>query len=166
MPTFRISSLAGVSIQATGNSCISGGGLAGGQVVSYTGVLTLNGRRVLSPRQTRAEWAAAGQAAITEADRTEHGDQAAHWRARGMCTAYALACHILDSYFDKFGPAGLPLADIVAGLRVARAAAFEAAPADLDDNSRRALAVATSTLDQLANELAVTASYTWMEDPQ
>ncbi|MEU9510768.1 hypothetical protein AB0D32_31330 [Micromonospora sp. NPDC048170] len=159
MPTLRIPTLAGVSIRATGRSNISSD--RRGTVVSYTGRLILNGREVLSPEQVRAEWAARGETALREADRTEHSDPSGHAWAKGVCAAYATAVQILDAWFGQFGPAGLPLTDIVAGIKVARSAVFDQAPADVDDLGRLSISAATSMLLTLAGELAMTASYEW-----
>jgi hypothetical protein len=158
MPTLRIPTLAGVSIRATGRSSVISD--RRGTVVSYTGRLILNGREVLSPEQARADWAARGETALREADRTEHSDPAGHAWAKGVCAAYATAVQILDAWFGQFGPAGLPLSDIVAGIKVARSAVFEQA-GDVDDLGRLTISAATSTLLTLAGSLAVTASYEW-----
>ncbi|MGC5334870.1 hypothetical protein [Micromonospora sp. DT62] len=158
MPTLRIPTLAGVSIRATGQSSVATD--QRGTVVSYTGRLILNGREVLSPEQVRADWAARGETALREADRTEHSDPAGHAWAKGVCAAYATAVQILDAWFEQFGPGGLPLSDIVAGIKVARSAVFEQA-GDVDDLGRLTISAATSTLLTLAGNLAVTASYEW-----
>ncbi|MFG3423406.1 hypothetical protein [Micromonospora sp. NPDC048063] len=158
MPTLRIPTLAGVSIRATGRSSVISD--RRGTVVSYTGRLILNGREVLSPEQVRADWAARGETALREADRTEHSDPAGHAWAKGVCAAYATAVQILDAWFEQFGPAGLLLSDIVVGIKVARSAMFEQA-GDVNDLGRLTISAATSTLLTLAESLAVTASYEW-----
>lgn len=158
MPTLRIPTLAGVSIRATGRSRVSSD--RRGTVVSYTGRLILNGREVLSPEQVRADWAARGETALREADRTGHSDPSGHAWAKGVCAAYVTAVQILDAWFGKFAAEGLPLTDIVAGIKVARSAMFEQA-GDVDDLGRLTISAATSTLLMLAGGLAVTASYEW-----
>ncbi|WP_018223815.1 hypothetical protein [Salinispora pacifica] len=160
MPTLRIPTLAGVSFRATGRSSIRSD--RRGTVVSYTGRLILNGHEVLSPEQVRADWAARGETALREADRTEHIDPAGHAWAKGVCGAYATAVQLLDSWLEQFGPAaGLPLSDVVAAIKVARAAVFEQAPAEVDDLGRLSISAATGMLLTLAGILAVTASYEW-----
>lgn len=159
MPTLRIPTLAGVSIRATGSSRISSD--RRGTVVSYTGRLILNGHEVLSPEQVRADWAARGETALREADRTEHIDPAGHAWAKGVCGAYATAVQLLDSWLEQFGPAGLPLSDVVAAIKVARSAVFEQTPTEVDDLGRLSISAATGMLLTLAGILAVTASYEW-----
>lgn len=159
MPTCRLPTLAGVSIRATGSSRISTD--RRGTVVSYTGHLIINGRKVLSPEQIHAEWTTRGAAAIHEADRTEHSDPYGHAWAKGVAGAYATAAPLLDAWLTKFGPAGLPLTDVVAGIKVTRAAMLEQTPADLSAADRLSLSAAASMLLHLADDLAVTASYTW-----
>lgn len=159
MPTCRFPTLAGVSIRATGSPRISTD--RRGTVVSYTGHLVINGRPVLSPEQIRAEWTTRGAAAIHDADRTEHSDPYGRAWAKGVAGAYSTAVSLLDAWFSTFGPAGLPLTDVVAGIKVARAAMVEQTPADLFEADRLSLSAAAEMLLHLADDLAVTASYTW-----
>lgn len=160
MPTCRFPTLAGVSIRATGRSTISSD--RHGTVVSYTGHLIINGRQVLSPKQIRDDWATRGTAALQETDRTEHSDPYGHAWAKGVCGAYATAKQLLDSWFNDVGQ--LPLTDIVAGIKVARAALFDNTPADVTATDRVSVTAAAEMLLCLADDLAATATYTWDEE--
>ncbi|NIL56223.1 hypothetical protein [Salinispora arenicola] len=159
MPTCRLPTLAGVSIRATGRSRVSSD--RRGTVVSYTGHLIINGRQVLSPEQIRAEWTTRGAAAMHEADRTEHSDPYGHAWAKGVAGAYSTAVALLNAWCTELGAVGLPLTDVVAGIKVTRAAMLEQTPTDTGEANRLSLSAAASMLLHLADDLAVTASYTW-----
>ncbi|MEV7228317.1 hypothetical protein AB0M79_15015 [Polymorphospora sp. NPDC051019] len=162
MPTLRTPSLTGVSFIATGNSSINQD--RHGVIVTYTGSLTINGRRIYSPRELRRAWADAGHRCLSDADRAEHTNRTAHLTAHANATAYAMALTVLDGWLTNFGPAGLPLTDAVTALAISRKAMADKLPPNATSDLTHMAATAQTLLSSLIYTLADTAAYEWTED--
>jgi hypothetical protein len=89
-------------ISVAGGSSTIAESLDGSAVVTYTGVLILDGHTVLSPEQLLAHWIAQGEKAVRDGDLAEaRRDQAAIEQAKAHVLSYAHATDVVRRCRDR-----------------------------------------------------------------
>lgn len=128
-----------------------------GTRITYTGLLTLNGRPVTSPKALRAAWASLAENSLEDGDRTERGDQREHFTARGRIAAYGIGVMALDNTSNP--------QDALEYFRAAERAGLETARTETGGDFHHFFVEALErTSSTLAAQLEQTAAYEWLED--